>query len=382
MQCFNFSFLLFAVISFSLGGCESETAKGGIQIVPEVNIVTVGIKTIPVYTDYVGTTLGQADVDVKPMTDGTVMGIFFKEGEPVKKGQLLYTLDDGSLVNKLDQAKARVAQANTQMVKMKADLDRVKPLTEMHALSQRDLDAAVAGYGASLQEVEIAKAALKNAELDLGDARITAPIDGVIGISKVQQGDYVSKMSGSMNTISSLGDVRVRFSISENEYLRYAKMKAENSNKLLPANFPVQLILSDGAIYPIEGTVNIANRQIDASTGSLLLQADFKNPMRLLRPGQYVKVRFKTTTYDNAVLIPQQAVNQMQNIYQVFVLNDSNSLTPRIIKTGLRTGSNWIVTGGLKGGEKIAVVGNAMLKPGVVVKPNEMKWNYDSTSAQ
>ncbi|HRI19520.1 MAG TPA: efflux RND transporter periplasmic adaptor subunit [Panacibacter sp.] len=364
--------------------CNSKDEKTTPALIPEVNVVTAGLKTIPVYTDYVGTTFGEADVEIKPKVDGTVMGIYFKEGEQVKKGQLLYSIDDAALRNKADQAKARVAQANTQMVKMKADLDRVRPLTEMHALSQRDLDAAIAGYGAAENEVEIAKAALKNAELDLGDAKITAPISGVIGISKAVIGDYVSRISttGSLNTISSLGDMRVRFSISENEYLRFAKRRTDNSSNVLPANLPVQLILSDGTVYPEEGYVNIANRQIDAGTGSLLLQAGFKNSFHLLRPGQYVKVRFKTDTYDNAVLIPQQAVNQMQNIYIVMVLNDSNQLKPRTIKTGLRTGSNWIVTDGLKAGEKIAVVGNAIIKPGIVVKPAEMKWNYDSTSAQ
>jgi membrane fusion protein (multidrug efflux system) len=354
------------------------------ELIPEINIVEAGQKTIPVFTDYVGTTYGESDVDIQTRIDGLVTGIHFTEGEFVNKGQLLYTIDDIPQRNKVDGAAARVAQANTQLVKAKADLDRVKPLADLHALSQRDLDAANAGYNAALSEVEIAKASLSNANVELGYSRITAPISGIIGISKVQVGDYVSRMAvnGSLNTISSVGDVRVRFAISENEYLRFAKLASDSTRKAFVLKIPVQLVLSDGSIYPEEGTVNIANRQIDPATGSLLLQASFKNPIRLLRPGQYVKVRFKTNNYENAVVIPQQAVNQMQNIFQVFVLTDSNQLAPITIKPGQRSGSNLVVTSGLKAGQKIAVVGNAGVKPGMVIKPVPLKWNYDSTSAQ
>ena len=379
-------FLPAICIALVAASCGGEKKKPG-AVVPEVNVVPVGQKTIPVYTDYVGETYGEADVEIMPRVDGLVTGIHFREGSPVQKGQLLYTIDDLPLRNKVTAASAQLAQANTQMVRMKSDLDRVRPLTEMNALSQRELDAAVAGYGASVNEVTMAKAALDNARIELGYSRITAPISGIIGISKVRQGDYVSRgpLNTSLNTISSVGEVRVRFAISESEYLRYAKSAADSSGKTRTTtalNIPVQLILSDGSMFPEEGAINTANRQIDPATGSLLLQATFKNSSRLLRPGQYVKVRFKTDNHENAVLIPQQAVNQMQNIYQVFVLNDSNRLSPRIIKTGVRSGSNWIVTDGLRPGEKIAVVGNAGIKPDMVVKPVLLPWNYDSTSAQ
>ncbi len=366
--------------------CGGEKQKAP-TVIPEVNVVTVGQKTIPVYTDYVGETYGEADVEIMPRVDGLITGIHFREGSPVQKGQLLYTIDDLPLRNKVAAASAQLAQANTQMVRMKSDLDRVRPLTEMNALSRRELDAAVAGYGASVNEVSMAKASLDNARIELGYSRITAPISGIIGISKVRQGDYVSRgpLNASLNTISSIGEVRVRFAISESEYLRYAKGAADSTGKVRASNalnIPVQLILSDGSLFTEEGAINTANRQIDPATGSLLLQATFKNNSRLLRPGQYVKVRFKTDNHENAVLIPQQAVNQMQNLYQVFVLTDSNRLSPRIIKTGARSGSNWIVTEGLRPGEKIAVVGNAGIKPDMVVKPALLPWNYDSTSAQ
>lgn len=388
MKHFRTSFFIYSSVLTTLlfiSSCGSEPQKP--QVTPEVNVVTVGQKTILVYTEYVGETYGESDVEVMPRVDGLITGVHFTEGSPVQKGQLLYTIDDMPLRNKVTAAAAQVAQANTQMERMKADLDRVRPLTEMHALSQRELEAASAGYNAAVNEVTVAKASLDNARIELGYSRITAPISGIIGISKVRQGDYVSRgmLSSSLNTISSVDEVRVRFSISESEYLRFAKSAADSTGKIRAKpslNIPVQLILSDGSVFPEEGAINIANRQIDPTTGSMQLVAMFQNSSRLLRPGQYVKVRFKTDKYENAVLIPQQAVNQMQNIYQVFVLNDSNRLTPRIIKTGARSGSNWIVTDGLQPGEKIAVVGNAGIKPDMEIKPAPLPWNYDSTSAQ
>jgi membrane fusion protein (multidrug efflux system) len=141
----------------------------------------------------------------------------------------------------------------------------------------------------------------------------------------------------------------------------------------------VELILGDGSVFGEKGRLQLTNRQIDPGTGSILIQALFKNASGVLRPGQYVKVRFKTGDYNNAIVIPQQSVNQLQNIYQVFLLTDSNTLKPTLIKVGSRVGSNWIVSDGLKEGDKVVVVGSASLNPAMVVKPVMMKWNYDST---
>jgi membrane fusion protein (multidrug efflux system) len=182
-----------------------------------------------------------------------------------------------------------------------------------------------------------------------------------------------------VNTISSVGAVRVRFSISENDYLDFRK-KVEAGARA--DSVVVELILSSGEVFPEKGKLDFADRTVDPTTGSLLVQAIFENKNRLLKPGQYGKVRFKTAEVPNAILVPQQAVNQLQNIFQVYVVDDSNRVAPRPVKTGFRIGSNWVITEGLKAGEKVALLGNAVVKPKMVVQPVAKEWSYDSTSVQ
>lgn len=362
--------------------CKQKEEKKD-AVVPEVNIVAAGQRTVPVFTDYVGQTYGQSDIDIRARVDGWVVSMHFKEGDPVRKGQLLYVIDDLPIRERIEAARARLAQSNTMMARAKSDLDRVEPLAKMNALSQRDLDAAKATYDASRGEVEVAKSQLNTANLELGYTRITAPISGIIGISKVQVGDYVTRtstMTEPLNTVSTVGSVRVRFPISESEYLRFARrVRTEPAKGAALKSIPVELILADGTVFPEQGSIDLANRQVDPATGSLLLQAVFRNEMGLIRPGQYVKVRFKTDEYKDAILLPQQAVSQLQGIYQVFVVNDSSKLAPRVVKPGARVGSNWIIAEGLKAGEKVAVVGNASINMNNPVKQVNMNWNYDST---
>ncbi|MFN3795011.1 MAG: efflux RND transporter periplasmic adaptor subunit [Chitinophagaceae bacterium] len=347
----------------------------------DVNVVPVGTKTVPVFKEYVGQTYGKSDVSIQSRVDGWITGIHFKEGDYVKQGQLLYTIDDQPIQNKIEAASARLAQANTQLVRTKADLDRVQPLADMNALSKRDLDAAKAAYNAAKEEVNIAQASLQNSKLELSYTRITAPISGIIGLSKMQVGDYVGKLgSAPLNTVSSTDRVRVRFSVSETEFLTYLKAVSEKKSGELSPNMPVSLLLSDGTVYDEPGSIDLANREIDPQTGSIIVQALFSNTKAILRPGQYVKLKVKTGEYADALLVPQQAVNQLQNIYQVFVLNDSSKLTPTIIQVGERVGSNWIIKSGITAQTKVAVIGSAVIKPNTPVKPVMMRWSYDSTS--
>ena len=365
----------------TMQSCSEKKNQTAAQI-PEVNMVVAGLKTVPVFSEYVGETYGQEDVQIQSRVDGWVTGIHFKEGDLVQKGQLLYTIDDLPIRNRLDQAEAKLAEANTIKAKNKSELDRVEPLTQMHALSVRDLEAAKAAFQASVSQSEAAAAALRNAKIELDYARITAPISGVIGISKVMVGDYIGKLStgAPLNTVSSIGNMRIRFSISEDEYLKFARAHKKTGNKLSLSQIPVTLILSDGSVYNEPGSIDLINRQIDPSTGSLLIQASFSNDARLLRPGQYVKIRLLAEEFKDAVLVPQQAVNQIQNLFQVFLLNDSNQVAPVVIQPGQRVGSNWIVKSGLKAGDRVAILGSAAVKPGVPVKPLAVQWNYDSTS--
>lgn len=376
----NTSLYASIVLLITIVSCkEKEQPK---TITPDVNYVTVGQKSLPVFTDYVGETLGQQDVQIQSRVDGWVTGIYFKEGDLVQKGQLLYTIDDLPIKNKINEAEARLAEANAIKVNNKAELDRVEPLAAMHALSQRDLDAATAAYKASMSKVDAAEAALRNAKIELDYTKVTSPITGIIGISKVLVGDYIAKLNtdGPLNTVSSIGSVRVRFPITEDEYLKFAKRKTNNNYKILQNQVQAKLILNDGSLYNETGSVSLANRQIDNETGSLIIQADFPNPQSLLRPGQYVKVRLQTDEYANAIIVPQQAINQMQSIYQVFIINDSSKVEPKVVKVGSRVGSNWVVTAGLKPGEKVALLGNIAVNTKAPVKPVLKNWDYDSTS--
>jgi membrane fusion protein (multidrug efflux system) len=380
----QFERMLFMAGTFLVAGfwsCGSKEVKTE-TATPEVNVVSAGQQTVPVYSEYVGQTLGISDVVIRSRVNGWIMSMHFKEGDVVKKGQLLYVIDDLTIRSRIDAAAAHVSEAKTMMVRAKSDLDRVEPLTKMNALSQRDLDAAVATYEASKSEVDAANAALNTAKIELSYTRIYSPINGVIGISSAMVGDYVSgaAMSEPLNTVSALGNVRVRFPISESEYLRFARRYIDQKDKSKkPNESPVELILGDGSSYPEKGNLDLANRQVDPNTGSLLMQAVFKNDMNFLRPGQYVKVRIKTDEYKDAILLPQQAVIQLQGIYQVFVINDSLKLAPRVVQPGSRVGSNWIISEGLKAGEKVAVIGNASIDMKRPVKPIAMNWNYDST---
>jgi membrane fusion protein (multidrug efflux system) len=294
---------------------------------------------------------------------------------------LLYTIDDVELQNRVASSAARVTEAKVMVEKTKADLDRVEPLAAMNALSKRDLDAAKAAYEAQQENQASAQALYNNAQVELGYAKIKSPIDGIIGVSKVQVGDYVSKAMGRnvINTISAIGAMRVRFSITENDYLMFKKKAAEG---MTTDQIQIEMILSDGTVYPEKGKVDFADRTIDPLTGSMLVQAVFQNKDRVLRPGQYVKVRFISDLEKDAILVPQQAINQLQSIYRVFVINDSSMIVPRTVKVGVRSGSNWVITEGVKEGEKVAMVGNAILKPGIPVKPVMIPWDYDSTSVK
>lgn len=368
-----FIVLLFSSTVFS---CSKKEEKK--VVLPEVNVVLAGQQTVPLYSEYVGQTFGQSDVEIKPRVEGWIESINFREGSLVSKGQTLYIIQDDQLRDQVQASQAQVAAAEVMLVKAKADLDRVKPLVEMNALSKRELDAAQANYEAQQQSVLAAKAGLNNANTQLSYARIVSPITGIIGVSKVQVGDYVNKSLGqsSINTISAIGAMRVRFSISENDYLKFKETLTVDQLR----NLDVQFILSDGTLFSEMGKLDFANREVDPTTGSLLVQAVVENKTHILKPGQYVKVRLKAGEILNAVLLPQQAINQMQSIYMAYLVNDSNMVKPKPVKVGQRVGSNWVIADGIKPGEKVALIGNAIIKPDMVIKPVMNKYSYDSTS--
>jgi len=363
---------LFLVMGLFSACSEKETAKAKLLEIP---IVQVQQRDVLLEAEYTGQTYGAADIKIAPRVYGIVQSMNFKEGTLVKEGDLLYTIDPIPYQNKVDAAAATLAEANTMMVKAKADLDMIAPLAKMNAVSQRELISTKAQYEASIAKVKTAEAALSNANIELGYCSVVAPISGLIGISKIRVGDYVSQGPfATLNTISQLDSIRVRFTVSEQEFMRAQREMKEEFTKPDGLSTKIQLILSDGSTYKYPGHLSFADRQIDPSTGAITIEASYPNPERLLRPGQYVRVRVVTSVVKNALLIPQRSVIEMQGIYQVYVLGDSNKVQMKIVQLGSTYKDAYLVSDGLSSGDKIAMGGTALLKNGSAIVPKATAW--------
>lgn len=363
-------------IGFVLAACGKQTETVTLPPV-KVNVVKAIQNDVPLYEDFVAQVFGLSDVDIRARVEGWVTSVNFKEGSAVKKGDLLYIIDDVQYQTRVDREASELTKAKTELVRTQNELNRVKPLTELNALSQKDLDNAKASFEAAQAQVKAAEASLQNAKIEYGYTRVYAPFDGVVGTSNMRVGDYVSRMGASsvLTTISSIGSIRVRFQISEREYLRIAKLTKE---ELAATRKNIQLILADDSIYPHTGEVNFADREIDPKTGTLTIEATFPNPSGMLRPGLFVKTRVLLSTYPNAVQIPQRAVFQLQSLAQVFTVTDSSTLKVSIVETGAKVGDGWIITKGLKAGDRVAVIGTASLTPNSKIEAIEMKWPEDN----
>lgn len=367
---------IFLLLVLLVTGCGSKNEPGALPPV-KVNVVKAIANDVPLYEDFVAQVYGESDVDIRSRVEGWVMSVNFKEGSVVKKGDLLYVIDDVQYKTRVDREASELARAKTEQVRAQNELSRVKPLTELNALSQKDLDNATASYDAAQAQVKASEASLHNAKIEFGYTRVYSPFNGVVGISNVRVGDYVSRTGGTsvLTTISSISGVRVRFQISEREYLRIAQMTQE---EISSAKKNVQLILADGSVYAEKGQVNFADREIDPKTGTLTIEAVFPNPKGLLRPGQFVKTRILLSTYPNAVLVPQRAVFQLQNLTQVFTVSDSSTLKVTIVETGPKVGDAWIIKKGIQAGGRVAIVGTMALTPNSKIEAVEMKWPDDA----
>jgi membrane fusion protein (multidrug efflux system) len=372
--------LLLLPLVFAVAGCGGKKETTPLPPI-KVNVVKAIEKDVPLYADFVSQVFGLSDVQVRARVEGWVMSVNFKEGSAVRKGDLLYVIDDAQYKTRVDREASNLSTAKTEMVRAQIELNRVRPLAEINALSKKDLDNATASFEASQSQVKAAEANLDNARIELGYTRVYSLVDGVAGISNVRVGDYVSRAGASsvLTTVSSINLIRVRFQISEREYLRIAKLTKE---ELSAAKKNVQLILADDSLYPYTGEVNFADREIDPKTGTLTIEAEFKNPEGLLRPGMFVKTRLLLSTLPHAVLVPQRAVFQLQTLSQVFVVTDSSTLKVTVVEAGQKIDDAWIITKGLKAGDRVAVVGTANLTPNSKIDVIEMKWPEDKQVKQ
>jgi len=363
----------FLAFSILISGCKEKSVS---QLPPpNVQVVQVIQQDIAVEEEFVGQTYGLFDIALQARVDGFLEGIHFEEGRRVNKGQLLYTIAAEPYEAKVATAKGQKAEANTRLVKAESDLTRIKPLAEKNAVSQSDLDAAIAQRDAALASVDAAEANLESARIELGFTKVYSPITGVIGKTEVYPGDYVGRgfTNVVLNEVSRIDTILVNFHLSEEKYLEIARYLSERVIDNFEQTKPSQgltLILADGSIYPQKGTIKFINRQVNASTGTILLQASFPNTNNILRPGQFAKVRAVIDEIQGGLLVPQRCVQELQGNYNVFVVNDVDEVEFRKIEVGSTYETSFlIVTSGLGPEERVVYEGLQKVNGGDKVNP-------------
>ena len=364
----------FGVVSLvvSLAACEqskeADKAKqaGAAPPPPAVVVAEVIQKTVPVYSEYVAQIEAKETVEIRARVQAFLAAQHFTEGTIVKKDQLLFTLDPREYEAKLLQAKAQLEGTNARLGKAETDERRLKPLAARQAVPQQDYDNAVANLETARAGVSAAKAAVVEAELDLSYCTIRSPISGLIGKRLVSPGNLVGKGEATLlDTVSSVDPIRVVATISEAEYLRLRSLKTER----MGFSVPLELVLADGSVFPHKGKLVIIDRAVDVKTGTLTGIAEFPNPDALLRPGQFGRVRAAVETAENAILIPKQAVQEIQGTKTVLVVGADNMVALRTIKPGQSVGRLLVVQDGLKPGERVIVDGIQKARPGTKVNP-------------
>jgi membrane fusion protein (multidrug efflux system) len=338
----------------------------------EIAVLEVQPQDIPIYFDMIGQTLGSVDIPIRARVDGVLEEMHFLEGREVEKGQLLYVIDPAPFQSKVVEAQGRLAEAETQLVKAASDLERIRPLAEIDAVSKQDLDAAVAQFEAAQASKQSAEAQVEQAEIQLGYTRIHSPIDGLIGITQAKVGEYVGREPNPvvLNFVSQTNPIRVRFSINEREFLRFSrefasKVRTEDVNA--PDQPSLQLLFADGSIHDHRGKIVNFDAAIDPTTGTLTLEADFPNPDRTVLAGLFARVRGSSDRRNGALVVPQRAVMEIQGLYQLAVVGDDGIVDIRQVEMGPRVDDNWIVDSGLEAGERVALEGLQRLRPGTKV---------------
>jgi membrane fusion protein, multidrug efflux system len=336
---------------------------------PEVLVTTVLQKDVPIQAEAVGTTVGFVNAQVMPRVQGYLLKQDYQDGAHVKAGQLLFEIDDRPYKAALNQALGDLARDQATLRKNQLDVARYTPLVPKGAVSKQELDNSAQATHASEAQVQADQAAVDNSRLNLDWTRIYSPIDGIAGIAPVQVGNLVTP-STLLTTVSQVDPMKVTFPITERQYLRFADRIKEHQEKGRAPDEPeFQLILADGSTYPRPGRLYVADRQVDQQAGTILVQALFPNPDAFLRPGLYAKLRAPTETARGALLVPAQAVQETQGAYQVAVVGPDDKVALRTVKAGEQVDGLWVITDGLKPGERVVTEGLQKVKDGIVVRP-------------
>jgi membrane fusion protein (multidrug efflux system) len=349
-------------------GCEEkETAPPPSP--PEVEVTDVVQRDVPIYQEWVAQLNGQVNADITPKVQGYLLTRNYSEGFFVHKGQLLYEIDPRPFVASLDQAKATVAVAVAQQTEAENNVTRDRPLAAQSAIPQKQLDTDISTLAATTAQVNAAKANMVQAELNLSWTKVLSPIDGLAGVSNSNVGDLVGTAT-KMTTVSEVNPIRAYFNISESQYLGRAQeiarsVRGDRQGKPIPIEF----IQTNGITFPAKGKIVLVNREVASQTGTIQLAAEFPNKDGILRPGGFGNVRIETGTTEHALLVPQAAVIEVQSMYQVVVVSPENKAMFRPVKVGDRVGTNWIITEGLKPGEKVIVQGFMKVRQGTPISP-------------
>ena len=345
--------------------------------IPELPVVEVIQRDQPIEIEMVGQTHGSSDVPIRARVDGFLDSMDFVEGHNVEQGDLLYTIDDTPFQTAISEAQGGLAEAETALAKAQADLQRIRPLAEMNAVSQMDLDGAVAQYEAAIGARQAAQAQVKQQKILLGYCRILSPISGRIGISQVEVGEYVGgASSGPLNFVSQVDPIRVRFSIDEKSYLKIARKRIDMASgqhsqdkSRSRGDLKLELILADGSVHKHTGLVVTSNAALDPTTGTFTLEADFPNPNGLVLAGQYARVRTNIEVRKNALLVPQRSLIELQGNFSVFVVDAQGKVEQRKVLPGPKVNRLQIISSGIKPGERVVLEGVQKAKAGMTIKP-------------
>lgn len=348
--------ILALLLAVSLTGCSTKEAPRPAPP-PEVEVAEVVQQDVPVYGVWVAQLNGPVNADITPKVQGYLLTQNYVNGSFVRKGQLLFQIDPRPFQAALDQAKAEVERSVSSLTKATNDVQRDTPLAAQNAIPQKQLDDDIANEAWAKSELAAKKAAQQQAELNLGWTKVYSPVDGIAGVANSQVGDLVGTTT-KMATVSQIDPIWAYFNISETLYLSFAPQISRVLQRgMVKGRLPVEYIQANDVPYAFKGNIIFVNREITAGTGTIQLAAAFPNQDAILRPGGFGKVRVQTGTSKSALLVPQAAVIEVQSQYQLLVVGSENKATVRPVKVGDRVGSNWIISEGLKPGERVVVEG-------------------------
>jgi membrane fusion protein, multidrug efflux system len=353
--------ILLSLASFACG--KSEAAKAA-PPPPAVDVVPVIQRDESIYREWIGTTDGDVNAEIRPKVDGYLLRRVYTEGSFVHQGDVLFDIDARQVRAQLQQAEANLAQAQSGLTKADRDVARYEPLAAQKAMSQQELDNARSAQSAARATVGALNAVVEQSRLNLSWSSVTSPISGIADIAQAQVGNLVGPQSV-LTTVSRVDPIRVRYQIGEQEYLQLQRDPAMRNAEL-------QLILSDGSVFGQHGHVLLSGREVDVKTGTITTIGIFPNPGNILRPGQYAKIRAATEVRRGAILVPQRAVNELQGAYQVAVVGPDNKAEIRTVDIGPQIGNVWLINHGLQPGDRVVIGGFSRLKSGMTVVPKEV----------